>query len=276
MVSTEKCYTTDNNFPTLQSSIVRGDYLYQVRLYEERPSFQSVNTGNIRMRMLLGFIEAKAVVVDALLKTDGNLQYLSVLCSSPASPQVFSRILNSISRRIIIEEVERSKAEVFLSSLALRQSSPSTIPFSRAIQTINDSKKILFSLLLEYRALIAEYASSFFSTHTQTQTQTNKKILRPSQEFSTPFLVFEHEKKICAIPEFQVASLIRQDEGTCIITCHDQWNGHKILSEDILCIKELDITRCNIIEKRKPGFYSATSPVSGGEFPFTLVVPSFL
>ncbi|HKL86960.1 MAG TPA: hypothetical protein VJ861_11570 [Treponemataceae bacterium] len=269
MVSIEKCYTIDN-IPTLHTAIVRGEYLYQVRLYEERFSFQSVHSANMRMRMLLGFIEAKAVVVDALIKTDGNLQYLSVLCSSPASPQLFSKILNSISRRIIIEELERSRAEEFLSTRDLIQCSPSFIPFSKTIQSVNESKKVLFSLLLEYRALLAEFASTM-----PFESKTTKSI-RTSMDFTIPFIVFEKENTVCAIPEFQVASITHQDTGAFVIICHNQWNESKIISEDILCIKELDITQCLITGKRKSGFYTAKIPVSVGDFFFTLVVPSFL
>lgn len=269
MVSTEKYYTIDN-FPALNTAIVRGEYLYQVRLYEERLSFQSAHSGNMRMRMLLGFIEAKAVVVDALIKTEGNLQYLSVLCSSPASPQLFSKILNSISRRIIIEELERSRAEVFLSTRDQIQYSQASIPFSKTIQSVNESKKILFSLLLEYRALLAEFASTM-----PFESKTTRSI-RTSMDFTIPFIVFEKENSVCAIPEFQVKSFVKNDDGTFSINCHDQWNKRIILSDDILCIKELDITRLGILEKESKGFYSARSPITEGDFLFTLVIPSFL
>ena len=96
MVSTHKCYRTDN-FPVLRHCANRGESLYHVRLYADRGGFLTPRFGVMRMKVLLGFIESKTTVIDAVIKTDENLDYLSVICSSPAKPLLFSRVITSYS-----------------------------------------------------------------------------------------------------------------------------------------------------------------------------------
>lgn len=271
MVSTEKLYKTDNFIP-LQRACERGERLYQVRLYEERPTFRSVRSGNLRMRMLLGFIEARAVVIDALMKTDENLQYLSVMCTSAAPPQIFSTILKSISPRIVLEELDRRRVEDSLSNSALHSLVPGAIPFARTFRTLNDSRKILVTLLLEYRALLAEYAPLL---HTRSSVE-SLSASRSSSSLTAPFMIFEHNNQICGIPEFQIESISPGANGASLMQISRDQGSRVLVCSDVICIKEINLALCRMKNKNERGYYSASVPLPGGDFAFTLVIPSYL
>lgn len=268
MVSTEKRYTSDN-FPVLKSASIRGEYLYRIRLYSERPGFQSERTGLLRMRMLLGFIEARAVVIDAIIRTEGTLHYLSVLCSSTACPERFSRIMKKTVPRAIIEETGEKTAEEWIMARAVRGEAWNRIPFAGAIQTVNESRRILVSLLLEYRALLAEYSAVFPSQGPLTKARTGSDLF-------VTFLLFEKDGMICGIPDYQTAGVSNGANRSYIIQLQHEYGQRLVVCDDLVCMKEIRITDMSFGPRKERGFYSVSVPASGGLFSFTLVVPSFL
>lgn len=270
MVSTEKRYTSDN-FRALRLSVNRGDYLYRIRLYSERPQFQTERTGSLRMRMLLGFIEARAVVIDAVVKSEGSLHYLSVLCSSAAAPTVFSSIMRRTVPGAIIEETGESAAEEWVSARTLRTSPWNGIPFSGAVRVVNESRHILVSLLLEYRALLYRYSAAMESGMA-TRTRRNSSLSRPGQNIVVSFLVFEHEGSLSGIPDYQVRSVSRGANGSSILELVSDGAPRAVVCDELVCMKEISLMDIEFTGMKREGIYSVSVPVSGGDFLFNLFI----
>ncbi len=269
MVSTLKRYKFDN-FPVLRASVARGERLYNVRLYADRAAFVSVQSSLSRMRVILAFIESKTTVIDGLIEADESLDYLSVLCSSPAPPPLFSRIVNRAAPRAVIEEISVKRAEEHLANGAVRESGARrTIPHSGIIQNVNESRRILLGLLLEYRALLAE------CEHTAVPRITAAKHLA-NADFSIPFLLFELEGRVCGIPAYQVIGLAQGGYDTTQLRVATGSGERVITCSEVLCVKEINVPLCEFTERRKRGYYAVRSPLAEGELRFTLVVPSLL
>jgi len=269
MVSTENCYKT-NNFPVLYGAVSRNEYLYSVRIYRDKAPFQSVQSGIVRMRMYLGFMEARVTVIDAYVKSDQNLQFLSLLCSSSAQPSVFSGIMRKTAPMAIIEEVSPHSAEEYVSSRAVRENSGSPIPLSGAVRKVHESKNILLSLLLEYRALIAEYATMAPGTMNGFTSGIT------TREYVVSFLFFEKDGMACAIPDFQVEKVSKGANESYILQIDHVFGKRVIVCDDLLFTKDIDLVRCSFREKVTRGMYRVSIPVVGGDFAFTIVVPSFV
>lgn len=268
MVSTEKRYAHDN-LSALRGATLRGEYLYHVRLYSERAQFQSEAAGVLRVRMLLGFIEARSVVIDAMIKTEGTLHYLSVVCSSWADPASFSRIMKLTASQAVIEEIDKKNAEAWICARATRAEPWGGIPFAGAVRTVNESRRILISLLLEYRALLAEYFSVLPSEHGVSRS-------RDGNALAVSFLLFEQNGSLCGVPDFQTAGVSGGSNGSCIIQLQRDFGQRLLVCDDLICMKELRVTDIAFTSKRARGYYSVEAPTAGGPFGFTLVVPSFL
>ena len=268
MVSTEKRYKS-NNFPVLRGAAIRGEYLYHIRLYSERAAFQSAEAGLLRMRMLLGFIEARAVVIDAIIRTEGTLHYLSVICSSYARPESFSQIMKRTVPLAIIEEIDSLHAEEWITLRSVRNESWNVIPFSGAVRTVNESRRILVSLLLEYRALLAEYNSVMPVSSSVRRIHTNGGL-------SVNFLLFDQNGSICAIPDYQVLRTSGGSNGSSILELQHEYGQRLIICDDLICIKEIQVTDLEFKSKKTRGYYSVIAPAISGPFGFTLIVPAFL
>jgi hypothetical protein len=268
MVSTEKRYTHDN-FPALKGANLRGEYLYRIRLYMQRPGFQSEQSGVLRMRMLLGFIEARAVVIDAIIRSEGTLHYLSVLCSSIACPEEFSRIMRKTVPQAIIEETDSRTAEEWIITRSVRSGMLASIPFSGAIKTVHDSRIILVALLLEYRALLAEYNAVIPSSPGSLRS-------RHASCLSVQFLLFEQDGSLCGLPDFQVAEISDGSNHSHIIRLRHETGERLVVCDDLVCLKEIEISSISFRTKKCRGYYGVSAPATGGDFSFTLVVPSFL
>ena len=263
-----KRYKSDN-FPVLHNANIRGEYFYQVRLYIERALFVSAESGILRMQVLLGLLEARVTVIDAVIKTDGNLHYLSIICSSAACPPVFSQLVRRTVPRAIIEEIDRYHAQDCLSSGAVHDEVFSSIPFARTIRTVHDSRKLLLSLLLEYRALLSDFNTAFPG-------EVSRQRDSPSLESSLPFLIFEQDGTICGIPEFQIEAISPGGNGSHILQLHRTYGSRVVVCNDLLCSKEIDVVDCTFKNKKSSGYYQISTMTTGGNFDFTLVIPAFL
>jgi len=266
MVSTENCYKSDN-FPVLRQAVLREEYLYQVRLYVERAAFLSSDAGNLRMRVLLGLIEAKATVIDAVIKVDGQLHYLSVLCASSAAPLVFSGIMKRIAPHAIIEEILHKNAEERIATRAVRAEAWNAIPNATAAIGVQESRKILYTLLLEYRALLSEYASIM--------NQQMTSACRASGCF-VQILIFEQNGSICGIPDFQIEQITPGSNGSQLMQLSCGYGNRVLVCDDLICYKEIDIVETRFVSKTTRGFYQTSVQTADGPFSFNLVVPSFL
>lgn len=272
MVSTEKWYETDN-FPVLDLAQSRGEWFYRVSLYASRPRYLSKESGTLRMRMLLGFIESRSVVIDAAVQTDGLLHYLSILCSSGASPEQFSSIMKKTAPDAIIEEISSQRSREYITASVLRKNKSIPIPHAQSVTCVRESRTQLLSLLLEYRALLAECRSFVDSTDQVSDSMDTTEI---RESFSIPFVFFEIDGTVHGIPEFQVEALDSGGAGKKVITVAYSFGPRVILCDEILSVQTVDIVHCRIIRKIQKGYYETTARIAGSGEKFTLVVPSFL
>lgn len=272
MVSTEKWYETDN-FPVLELAHDRGEWFYRVSLYANRPPYLSKEAGNARMRVLLGFIESRSVVIDAAVQNDGFLHYLSILCSSGAAPEQFSAIMKKTAPDAIIEEISAFKTREYVTASILRKNQHIPIPHVQSVTRVRESRVQLLSLLLEYRALLAECRSFVDGMDQIADTRENGD----SREcFSIPFVFFEADGVLHGIPEFQIEALDTGGAGTHIIRVAYSFGPRVILCDDILTVHDVDIVHCRMVRKIQKGYYETLTKTAGTPEKFILVVPSFL
>ncbi len=278
MVSTEKCYNFDNT-PVLHGAVRRGEYLYQVRVYMQRASFLAASAGNMRLRVLLGFIEARAVVIDAVIKNEDTLHYLSVVCSSSASPAVFSQIMKKTAPTAIIEQMERWQVEESVSARMVRDEAWSTIPYAPVVHVVHESRRFLISLLLEYRALICDVRNRGNAVSRQ-----ELGAPKRSPGFVTPVLLFESGGEIFGIPEFQVERISEGANGSFIIQLQHVYGQRLLVCEDLLVVRDVDVLECVFLERTRTGAYLVSLPsgMSGPEDHreasgrFNLVIPALM
>jgi hypothetical protein len=243
--------------------------LYYVRIYQDRVPFQTAESGSLRMRMLLGFIEARVTVIDAAVKSDQHFHCLSVLCSTTAGPTLFSAIMRKTAPHAVIEEITESAAEDYISHRAVHEHSVSEIPFIPAIQRVHESRNALLSLLIEYRSLVSEFvALSGEST----------SVVRAPRDrgYSVPFLLFDQGGSVCALPDFQIEKITRNSSAPGVLHIGERYGKKPVVCDELLFMKEIDILQCSFRGKIRNGHYRISVPVSDGTFECTLVVPSFL
>lgn len=272
MVSTEKCYKT-NNFSVLENVQNNGEWLYRVSVYAQRAPYLTATAGAIRMRVLLGFIESRSVVIDATVQSEGTLQYLSVICASGADPLRFSRIMAKTAPGAILEQLSSEKTREYVTSSALRTENILPIPRSNSMKRVMESRTVLLSLLLEYRALLAE-CTGF--TESEKQGNSTLEVSEKNTNLSIPFLFFEIDGIVHGIPEFQIDSMDIGGSGQHIIRVQYTFGPRIILCDDILTIQDVDIVQCHIVKKIEKGFYEARVETANKAEKFVLVVPSFL
>ncbi|HHU37237.1 MAG TPA: hypothetical protein GXZ47_08410 [Treponema sp.] len=272
MVSTEKCYET-NNFSVLECVKDSGEWFYRVCIYAQRAPYLSADAGIIRMRVLLGFIESRSVVIDATIKSEGTLQYLSIICASGADPVLFSRIMSKTAPGAILEELSPEKTSEYVTASALRKENSIPIPRSSSMQSVMESRTVLLSLLIEYRALIAECKSFIESDRVSFQ---NDGLSETSSNLTIPFLFFEVDGIVHGIPEFQIESMSLGGGGQHIIHVAYIFGPRVVLCDDILTVQDVDIVHCQIQKKIKKGYYEARVKNTREAEKFVLVVPSFL
>lgn len=268
MVSTEKCYTSDNNLP-FRAAVARSEYLYQVRIYSEQAPYLPTDAGIQRMRVLLGFVEARCVVLDALIRSEGTLYYLSILCSSRASPSFFSAIMKKTAPRAVIEQVDNTNAETRMSARLVHRDSSEIIPFSKPVQALLESRKVLLSLLLEYRALMTECGAVVAGTESE-------RVSSLNPFYTAPFLFFGKEGQRFAIPEFQVERISPGVNGSFLIEPYQVFGKRILVCDELLSTRDISVPSCVFGLKTGRGLYSVSAKGSMGIESFILVVPAYL
>jgi len=272
MVSTEKCYETDN-FPVLDHAQSCGEWLYRVGVYGNRAPYLSPEAGNTRMRVLLGFIESRSVVIDAIVQNDENLHYLSIICASGASPDVFSGIMHKTVPNAVIEEITPDQGRQYLSTAVLHTDRSISVPHALPLHKVYESRSQLLSLLLEYRALLAECRSFVDTTD---QLSDSDEGSTGDSRFTIPFVFFETEGVVHGIPEFQVQSLDSGVAGQHLIRVAYAFGPRVILCDDILSVSDVNMVQCHIRKKVRRGYYETVPGKDREAEKFVLVVPSFL
>ncbi len=225
------------------------------------------------MRVLLGFIESRSIVVDATVQNDGNLHYLSIICASGAAPELFSRIMHKTAPQAIVEEITPDLGRQYITISVLHKTRNIPVPHSRPLQKVFESRSQLLSLLLEYRALLAECRSF---VNTTDQLSDSDEVHDGESRFTIPFVFFETDGIVHGIPEFQVEAIDIGIAGQHLIKVAYAFGPRMILCDDILTVSDINIVTCRIDRKIRRGYYE-TLPGKGREAEkFVLVVPSFL
>ncbi|ULQ59814.1 hypothetical protein K7I13_00150 [Brucepastera parasyntrophica] len=267
MVSSENCYNYDNS-PVVRSALQRNDFLYAVRLYSERPAYISEYAGLLHIHVLLGLIESRSAVIDAVIKNDDTIHSLTLICASGFAPGMFSRKLKRIAPRAIIEQIYEKNAGRYLSREGKILEPRDSMVFVRGIRDLHRSRNILLGLLLEYRAL-------YTICRTDLRPSVEAASVRSSSDYFLPFVFFESEGRLCGIPEYQVVQIIRSAEGSLTIETDSSCGQHgKINCDDILYTKKINVLNCFPGEQLSRGYYRTMAVTEKKEF--ILCIPSFI
>lgn len=272
MVSTKKLYETDN-FPVFEYAQSCSEWFYKVSAYNRRAPYLSREAGNTRMRVLLGFIESRSAVLDAVVQSDESLHYLSILCASGANPERFSKIMRTYAPGVIIEQITGDQARQLLTASTLRRDQTIPIPHSSKVSVLKESRTQLLTILLEYRALLAECRSFVEETEPHIG-YTQSTGSAPS--FTVPFIFFDVNGTVHGIPEFQVQTIESGAGGQHIIHVANPFGPRLITCNDILTVTDIDAVNSRIIRKIRKGYYEMSPAVENGGEQFVLVIPSFL
>lgn len=268
MVSDKKIYPSQNSL-AVSEAVNRNEFFYQLRLYSQSAPFMTKEACLQRMGVILGLIETKSLVLDAIMKVEDELSYLSVLCSSMASPIIFSKIINHISPKAIIEEISIQSNMLSLPVKSYK-APEATIPFKKQVHAFIESKKTLLSLLIEYRALMAEYNFSN-SLHNSAPI-----IQSLNNDYIVPFVFFEINGQKIGLPEFNIKSILPGANKAFVVEVGTNF-GKRILSvDDILITQSISIPHCNFINKVKRGMYNIEYIHNEEKDFFIFLVPSFL
>ena len=212
MVSVYRQYENSNS-SVLTNSLLRREFLYGLKFFAVQENFMSEQGAVLRMRISLACIEARAVVIDAYIQTDGKLSYLFVLCSSILPPQIFSEAVKNILPNAVIEEFYKTQAEGYLESASKEALSKKTIPFFSPAGLNSEANHLLVSLFIEHRAVLLENKKGGLLE--QCLKHNSKSLLNEASEIrkyssanlDVNILMFQKENLILSMPVFQVKKI---------------------------------------------------------------------
>ena len=234
----------------------------------------------LRMRISLACIEARAVVIDAYIQTDGKLSYLFVLCSSILSPQIFSEAVKNILPNAVIEEFYKTQAEGYLESASEEALSKKTIPFFSPAGLNSEANHLLVSLFIEHRAVLLENKKGGLLE--QCLKHNSKSLLNEASEIrkyssanlDVNILMFQKENLILSMPVFQVKKIDKDVFQKKFIQIFPEYGGKKIYVDDVFCIKNINLSKVNFSKRLKRGVYEITIPSAKEIREFNLLVPA--
>ncbi|UTC67504.1 MULTISPECIES: hypothetical protein [unclassified Treponema] len=279
MVSVYRQYE-NSNFSVLTNSLLRREFLYGLKFFAVQENFMSEQGAVLRMRISLACVEARAVVIDAYIQTDGSLSYLFVLCSSILAPQIFSEAVKSILPNAVIEEFYKAQAEGYLESAVKEALAKKPIPFSFSPELSSESKNLLISLLIENKAVLLENKKGGLLE--RCLKQKSKGLLNEASEIrkyssadlDLNVLLFQKEDMILSVPVFQVKKVDKDVFQKRFIQILPEYGGKKIYVDDVFCIKNVNLSKVNFTKRLKHGVYEITSPGSQEVMEFNLLVPA--
>jgi len=262
MVFTERCYQYPSSL-FLDRMQSRGDFWYKLRCYDRRPKFLAQEAIRIRLRLLLAIIEARAVVIDASVHSDSDWLSLTVLCVSSLDPIKASSVFRKLVPNAIFEQISAVPQEIkkHLDSVATS--------WTPALGVLEGSRDILFSLLMEYRYLLAVRSEDLPDRSVW------KEVVRSRQQGKSlcfNLLFFEHSGELFSVPEFQVERI----EGGCLCI-GEQWGGKRIEYDDVLWTSVVSAADLRVVRRTQTaGHCVSRAFIDGRSIDFVFVVPSFL
>ena len=279
MVSVYRQYENSNS-SVLTNSLLRREFLYGLKFFAVQENFMSEQGAVLRMRISLACIEARAVVIDAYIQTDGNLSYLFVLCSSILSPQIFSETVKNILPNAVIEEFYKTQAEGYLESTSEEALSKKTIPFFSPAGLNSEANHLLVSLFIEHRAVLLENKKGGLLE--QCLKHNSKSLLNEASEIrkyssanlDVNILMFQKENLILSMPVFQVKKIDKDVFQKKFIQIFPEYGGKKIYVDDVFCIKNINLSKVNFSKRLKRGVYEITIPSAKEIREFNLLVPA--
>ncbi len=279
MVSVYRQYENSNS-SVLTNSLLRREFLYGLKFFAVQENFMSEQGAVLRMRISLACIEARAVVIDAYIQTDGKLSYLFVLCSSILSPQIFSEAVKNILPNAVIEEFYKTQAEGYLESASEEALSKKTIPFFSPAGLNSEANHLLVSLFIEHRAVLLENKKGGLLE--QCLKHNSKSLLNEASEIrkyssanlDVNILMFQKENLILSMPVFQVKKIDKDVFQKKFIQIFPEYGGKKIYVDDVFCIKNINLSKVNFSKRLKRGVYEITIPSAKEIREFNLLVPA--
>lgn len=279
MVSVYRQYENSNS-SVLTNSLLRREFLYGLKFFAVQENFMSEQGAVLRMRISLACIEARAVVIDAYIQTDGKLSYLFVLCSSILSPQIFSETVKNILPNAVIEEFYKTQAEGYLESASEEALSKKTIPFFSPAGLNSEANHLLVSLFIEHRAVLLENKKGGLLE--QCLKHNSKSLLNEASEIrkyssanlDVNILMFQKENLILSMPVFQVKKIDKDVFQKKFIQIFPEYGGKKIYVDDVFCIKNINLSKVNFSKRLKRGVYEITIPSAKEIREFNLLVPA--
>ena len=279
MVSVYRQYENSNS-SVLTNSLLRREFLYGLKFFAVQDNFMSEQGAVLRMRISLACIEARAVVIDAYIQTDGKLSYLFVLCSSILPPQIFSEAVKNILPNAVIEEFYKTQAEGYLESASEEALSKKTIPFFSPAGLNSEANHLLVSLFIEHRAVLLENKKGGLLE--QCLKHNSKSLLNEASEIrkyssanlDVNILMFQKENLILSMPVFQVKKIDKDVFQKKFIQIFPEYGGKKIYVDDVFCIKNINLSKVNFSKRLKRGVYEITIPSAKEIREFNLLVPA--
>ena len=279
MVSVYRQYENSNS-SVLTNSLLRREFLYGLKFFAVQENFMSEQGAVLRMRISLACIEARAVVIDAYIQTDGKLSYLFVLCSSILSPQIFSEAVKNILPNAVIEEFYKTQAEGYLESASEEALSKKTIPFFSPAGLNSEANHLLVSLFIEHRAVLLENKKGGLLE--QCLKHNSKSLLNEASEIrkyssanlDVNILMFQKENLILSMRVFQVKKIDKDVFQKKFIQIFPEYGGKKIYVDDVFCIKNINLSKVNFSKRLKRGVYEITIPSAKEIREFNLLVPA--
>lgn len=272
----------NSNFSVLANSLLRGEFLYGIKLFAVQQSFMSEQGSVLRMRVSLACIEAGAVVIDAYVQVDGNISYLFVLCSSFLSPDIFSKTVTAILPQAEIDCFYKNQAETYLMTSSEQHLTQKPIPFFAESNINSDANNLLISLLIEYKAILLDNKKTgLLAACLQNK---NRSLLAEaieirkysSADLNLNIMLFQKDGLILALPVFQIKKIDKDVFQKKYIQILPEYGGEKIYVEDIFLLKKIDLSKASFLKKIDKGIYEIEIQSIPGKFKFNFVVPMLM
>ena len=237
--------------------------MYGLKLYYVQKKFMNEQGAVLRMRISLACIEAGAVVIDAYIQVDGNIAYLFVLCSSFLTQPIFSAAVKKILPQAVIEKFYQDQAEIYLAACSEADLIKNKISFIPQKEISSESKNLLISLLIEYKAMLLENKKSGLLA--KCLQRKKKSLLAEAAEkrkyqtadLNLDMVMFQKNGSILSIPDFQIKKIDKDVFQQKYIQILPEYGGQKIYVEDIFLLKRIDLSKAVFIKKIEKGIYEA-------------------
>lgn len=277
----------------------RNDYFYLLRVYKNRPPFVSARYMSVAMRAILGFFELSSAVLHAVVKNDGDVFYLEILCASPAASAFFSAVVRRSVPSAVVESLEAGDAVAFVER-SRRSAAAPCIPNVGMLRSVRRPKTALLGLLLEYRAFevsvrgVSSSGSTVAAANPGANPCVRSGAYGAARCNATAFVFFEKDGRLCGIPAFQVSGFGDENEKNGgdaprdgkrnrALYCETQAGAVKTIPcEGVLFVEEVDVFSCSVVEKISGGLFRASADTLSHRegrrrrIDFVLVVPDFL